>query len=246
MKLPIKRPSILKWNAASMLRVLAIAMLTISTALLIPTPARAQTASPLSLQCQVNPAGIVLTCNGTGPAGNIGLDCQVSAVSSNNGVYSIAGGTCSVASSLAALNLSETITGAVITIDANNGLIYVHDTDTATLTINQGLASVSVTTGGGPFFLNLGQPSLTLVNGTVDVGIKLLGLNVAQVTGQGNGASVSVSSSPTPTLTLNAANISGSASVLGILQVNLPCGSPATINLNQILISLPLSTCNAS
>lgn len=241
MKLHLKH--LLKLSPSSVFRVLAIAVLTMSTTLLSAAPAQAQTTSPISLQCQVNPTGIVLTCNGTTPAGSVGLNCQVSAVNSNNGVYAIVGGTCSITSSVAGLNLSETITGAAITIDANSGLIYVHDTDTATLTVGEGLASVTVTTGGGPFFLNLSQPSLTLVNGTLNVGVNVLGLPVAQVTGQGSGASVSLNGS---VLTLSAAKITGTASVLGILRVNLPCGSPGTINLGQLLISLPISTCTAS
>lgn len=245
MKLSIKHLSIFKLSAASTFRTMAFATLTLFVNLLAAAPTHAQTASPVALQCQVNPAGIVLACNGTTPAGSVSLNCQVSAVSNNNGVYAIAGGTCSISSSVAALSLSETITGALITIDTNSGLIYVHDTDTATLTIGEGLTSVTVTTGGGPFFLNLAQPSLTLVDGTLNIGVNVLGLPVAQVTGQGNGASISLASSPSPTLTINAANICGTASLLGILKVDLPSGSPATINLGQLLINLPVSTCNA-
>lgn len=242
-----KRISAFKLNATRVLCALAVSLLTVSATLLSSVPVHAQSTSPVTLQCQVstNSNGYALGCSGNTPAGGVTLTCQSPyPISNNQGVFTADAVNCNGTIALAGITVPGTLSVNALTIDSNTGLITATD-GTGTLTVNQGLSSVTMTCHGSTFSTSLSPLALNLPQGTCTVTPGVLGIGTAQVTF--NSGSIMVTGSPDLTITVNAQDISATASLLGLLDANLACGSSVAIHLNQIFpIAVPFVSCSAS
>jgi hypothetical protein len=230
----------LRLGATKALSALTVITLAISVTLLGSAPVRAQAAPPVTLQCQVstNGNGFALACNGTIPGGSGVLNCQSpNAISNNNGVFTAAPVNCSGTGVLAGITVPGTLSASVLTIDSNSGSISVSNGD-GTLTIDEGLSSVTATCSGAFFSTTLSPPTLAIPNGTCTVTPGVLGIGTAQITI--HGGSISATSPPNVVLTLNSPSITTSASVLGLINTSTTCGTSVAINLSQIFpITIP-------
>jgi hypothetical protein len=240
MKLHLKRMPGLTFNAASVVRTLAVMALTISAAFLGAAPVRAQTANPVTLQCQVgsNSNGQTLACSGTIPGGNIALSCQTpNAISDNGGVYTIASAACSGNDSVAGIDIGRTLSATTLTLDSNNGTITVLQ-GAGTLSISNGLSSVEVTCSGAFLSQTLSPLALNIPVGTCTVTPSVLGIGTAKISI--SSGSISLADPPAAILTINSPSIAASASVLNLLNFSTTCGTSVTLNLNQLFpITIP-------
>lgn len=250
MKLHIKRMPGFTFNAAGVIRMLAVMAFTISSIFLSATPLRAQTGTPVPLQCQVrsqagsNGISYSIVCNGTLPGGgSVGLNCQSpNAITDNNGVFTVAG-TCVLTTSMAGFSVIATGNGTGLMINADNGSITAAS-GSVTLTVANALSSTTVTCGGAAFTESLSP--LTLSDpGTCGVTTSVLGIGTAQLIGNG-GSTISVTDSPNPVISINSPSISASASLLGLINVSTTCGTSVIIHLNEIFpITIP-ALCSGS
>lgn len=244
MKLYLKRTLVSTSGTTRLMSILAVVALTISVLLLSTTPAHAQAATPVPLQCQVgtqagtNGLSYTIVCNGTLPGGgNVVLNCQSpSAISDNNGVFTVAG-TCTLTTALDGFSVAIAGNGTGLMINSNNGAITAAS-GSVTLTVANALSSTTVTCGGAAFEETLAP--LTLSDpGTCGVTTSVLGIGTAQLTANG-GSTISVTGSPNPVVSISSPSITASASVLGLINVGTTCGTSVAINLDQIFpITIP-------
>jgi hypothetical protein len=246
----MKRMPVFTFNAASAMSMLAVAALTISATFFSATPVLAQTNNSVTLSCQesTNSSGYVLACEGITVSGSVAVNCQSpSPISSNGGIYVPIAANCSASFSIGGTTVSNNLVFSIVNVNANNGSITGSGGGSDTLSVNSGLSSVSATLQGSSFSLTSSPFTLTTPGGDINVNASVLGIGLAQLATHGGTGSVSVTDTPLPSLVINAADISASASVLGLLNAKLACGSSVAINLNQIFpIAVPLATCSAS
>lgn len=245
MKLYVKRLSMLKLNAVSVLSALAIAALSLSAVLLGSTPAHAQTGNPITLQCQVSDNGTryALTCNGTIPAGSGVLNCQSpNVISHSNGVFTVAPVTCTGTANLPLTTIPGTLSAEVLVINTNNGSVTISQ-GSGTLTVNHGLSTLNGTCQGAVLSASLSPPALDVPDGTCSITLNVLGVGNAMLTMQHGSISLIEGS----TLSINSPDITLTNSLLGIPVTTVTCGNSIPISLDQ-LPSIPalLTLCKGS
>jgi hypothetical protein len=244
MKLHLKRMSNVSLNAARTLSVLAVAALTASALLLGSAPIHAAPALPVTLQCQVgtNSNGYTLGCSGQTPDGSVTLRCtSPDPINISNGKLVAIAATCDGNVVVAGTTVAETLAASLLSINANDGTITASSGGTSSLSINNGLASVTVV-NTGDLLQSLFPLEISFTNGTASARIDVLGIGTAQVDGQGSG-SVSFANLA---FTINSLDITASASVLDLITADAACGSSVILNLNQLFpIIVPLVSCKA-
>lgn len=245
MKLHRKRMSRSTFATASIRNSLAAATLVLSATALSFTPVQAQSAPPVTLQCQVSPnsSGNALSCSGTIPDGSGVLSCQSpNVISNNNGVITAGQAACSGTLSLAGVTVPGTLSAAVLVIDTNNGTISVSQ-GAGTLTVYQGLSTLTATCNGSFSTLATSPLTLDVPNGGCSANLNVLGVGNAQLAYQSGSVSLANSS----IVTITSPGITLTTSLLGLPVTSMTCGATIPINLTQLpSISGLLTLCKGS